>query len=68
MPKQPTETGFALFCVTNHGTKPTMLESDWRNKIPIVLRGYITALALRIYYCSECGYVELYYGDEKKAG
>jgi hypothetical protein len=64
MPKQPTETGFALFCINNHGLKPTMVKSDWQSKIPLVVRSYLTTLALRIFVCSECGYVELYFGDK----
>lgn len=65
MPRQPTETGFALFCASNHGTKATMVKSEWLSKIPLVVRGYLTTLPLRIFVCSECGYVELYFGDKK---
>jgi hypothetical protein len=44
-----------------------MVKSEWRDKLPLAVRGYLTGLKLRIFYCSECGFTELYFGDEKKA-
>jgi len=53
-----------LWCVKCEAS--TMLKSEWREKIPLAARAYLTGLKLRIYYCSECGFIELFYGDEKK--
>jgi hypothetical protein len=68
MPREPTETGFALFCTTNHGAKPTMVEAEWKSKLPNVLMGFsvlIKSFPLQVYYCTECGYLELYFGAKK---